>query len=589
MQLCFLFNLVILWFYDVSDEILTQNELLGVHTWWHSNHELNARTPVADNAVRRSPFYNIWVATIEKPDVKFDSFVYMSIPRGGRDKWGYSNEDGAEFSADEAHLTMSWSSFLYDTDSWVYVQNNNHLESATNVTIRPSSLKWQTEWLDNGTIRILVPYSDDGFRFSIEFESELYTAYNDLNGVSGKLNDKGFGRAIHTEPRNAILVFAESFQKMHRYTPNLLMGSIYYVKPGLLNNLDNVTDDIIYFRAGVYYMPWNYHAKLTEHVKWIYFEPGSFVKGAFQFLHDAQNAFKFTGFGVLSGEKYVYEADTNNEYRHKRTFNCHGSCVKLLRFSSAFGRQQSLTLAGVTFVEPPYHSFVVHGDEDSFEMLVENFKMVGAWYWQTDGIELYTNGKMKNTFFHSNDDVLKIYHGNLTINNTVIWKNENGPVVQWGWSPRNITNVFVNNTFVIHNKMYWSDVKGNTCILNSSPSWSPKDIKPDPETSISDLYFENLHVEGMTNCAIRLYALSNTNHIKVKNFQIDGWNDLDATSQASKFQRTSTEISIGANAISFENFKIGNQQVSKNNDNWDAKSLGRLDFDAELYKKWNAV
>lgn len=185
------------------------------------------------------------------------------------------------------------------------------------------------------------------------------------------------------------------------------MGSIHYIEPGLVNNLDEVTTEIIYFLPGVYYMPWNYHAKLTEHVKWIHFEGGAYVKGAFQFMNDTQNAFNFTGFGVLSGENYIYEADTNNEYQHKQTSNCHGTCVKLLRFLSAIEQQQSLTLVGVTFVEPPYHSFVVYGDADTFEMLVDNFKMIGAWYWQTDGIELYTNGKMRNSFIHSNDDVLK--------------------------------------------------------------------------------------------------------------------------------------------------------------------------------------
>lgn len=171
----------------------------------------------------------------------------------------------------------------------------------------------------------------------------------------------------------------------------------------------------------------------------------------------------------------------------------------------------------------------------------------------------------------------------------MIWKNENGPVVQWGWSPRNITNVVVNNTYVIHNKMYWSDVKGNTCILNSSPSWSPSTIEADPNTSISDLYFENVYVEGKTNCAIRLYALSNTTQIKVKNFQIDEWNDLDTMSQASKLQRTSTDISIGTNALCFENYRIGNQLILKNKNNWDSISLGRLDFDSELYENWDAV
>lgn len=242
---------------------------------------------------------------------------------------------------------------------------------------------------------------------------------------------------------------------MSRVTPNDTSDRIYYPAQGLVDNLDNVNKPIIYFKAGIYYMPENYHAKLGANVTWVYLEPGAFVKGAFQFVYSDHEVYNFTGFGVLSGEKYVYEADTSNSYKHKdpSVNDCHGTCVKLLRFLSS-PEQQYMNLLGVTFMEPPYHSFVVYNNEDTFEMHVENFKMVGSWYWQTDGIEIYTDGVMKNTFFHSNDDVLKVYHSNLIINNTVVWKNENGPVIQWGWAPRFINNISVNNTYVIHNKMY---------------------------------------------------------------------------------------------------------------------------------------
>ncbi|MFJ8082999.1 hypothetical protein ACIQ6Y_20620 [Streptomyces sp. NPDC096205] len=41
-----------------------------------------------------------------------------------------------------------------------------------------------------------------------------------------------------------------------------------------------------------------------------------------------------------------------------------------------------------------------------------------------------------------------------------------------GLDPRNIDKLRVNNTHVIHNRMYWKDVKYNTCILNSSEKWT---------------------------------------------------------------------------------------------------------------------
>lgn len=565
-------------------------------TWWHPNHELNSTTPVADNAVRRSTFYDVKVSTVAAPNTKYDSFTYMSIPRGGREKWGYSDSDGAEF-ADQANLTMSWSTFLYSSDTWVYVtlRNGATIASANDVKIRPTALNLQKEMVNSNTIRIRVPYSVNGYKFSVEFNNYLYTAYNDMSGTSGQLNANGVGRAIHTEPRNAMLIFAEpklGGAEATRLIPTSASGSIYYPPAGEVSNLDSVTQEIIFFAPGTYYMPYNYHARLPANVKWVYIAPGAYIKGAFQFVHDNQGVYKFTGYGALSGEKYVYEPDTNNAYQHRIASECHGSCVKLLRLQSS-DMQQYLDFQGVTLVEPPYHSFVVYGNEETFQMRVENIKQVGSWYWQTDGIELYTNGTMKNAFFHSNDDVLKVYHSNIAIDNTVIWKNENGPVIQWGWAPRNMNNVRVSNTYVIHNKMYWKDVKTNTCVINSSPSWSSIYDQPSAAKTVSNLLFENIHVEGKTNCAIRLYAMANTDTVHVKNLHIDSWNDLDPYSQASKFNRQSAALWIGnetssSRGLKLENYRVGGQQIYKAGNNWNSISTGRLDFDGELWENWNA-
>ncbi len=566
----------------------------SLQTWWHASNELNASSPVADNAVRRSTYYDVKVATSAQPAVKYDSFPYMSIPRGGRDKWGYTDQDGAEF-ADSANLSMSWTSFLYSTDTWVEVSlRSGTISSANDVTIRPSALNLTKQMVNGTTIRVLVPYAATGFRFSVEFNNQLYTAYNDLSGSSGQLNDSGIGRAIHTEPRNAMLVFAEPMvpsTDAARLIPTAASGSIYYPAQGQVNNLDTITQEIVYFKPGIYYMPWNYHARLPAGVKWVYLAPGAYVKGAFQFMDENLGVYKMTGFGVVSGEKYVYEPDTNNGYMHTVASDCHASCVKMLRLSSS-AMQQYLDLQGVTFNEPPYHSFVVYGNEDTMQMRVENFKQVGSWYWQTDGLELYTNGTMNNTFFHSNDDVLKIYHNNLAINNTVIWKNENGPVIQWGWAPRNMSGVTIKDTYVIHNKMYWTDVKTNTCVINAAGPWSST-VLPDPTTTVANLTFENLYVEGKTNCALRIYALSNTKNIHIKNLLIDSWNDLDMSSQASKFTRLSSAITIGnetvnSEGLKLENYRVGGQQVYKAGNNWNATSTGRLDFDGELWDDWNA-
>ena len=574
-----------------------------LQTWWHDNYEFNTSSPTASDKVRRSSFYDVQVATAGAPDTRYDSFTYMSIPRSGKGKVGYSEEDGAEFSSG-ANLTMSWSSFQYSTDVWVDVtlRTGQTVTSADQVTIRPRALNFDKHLVNGSTVRIKVPYTSSGQRFSVEFDPQLYTAYNDMAGASGNLTTNASGnRAIHTEPRNSVLIFAEPLltgAEKDRLVPTEASGSIYYPSPGQVTDLDNVSQDIIYFRPGTYSMGSNYHAVLPANVKWVYLAPGAYVKGAFRFFHDTQGLYKVTGYGVLSGEQYVYEADTSNGYQHNVNSNCHSSCVKMLQFQSS-DAQQHLDLQGVTINEPPYHSFVVYGNEDKFSMRVNNYKQVGSWYWQTDGIELYRGSTMKNTFFHANDDVLKMYHSDVSIDDTVIWKNENGPVIQWGWTPRNIDDVAVTNTHVIHNRMFWKDVKYNTCILNSSSHWEDMGSTKtaNPGTTVRNMRFENITVEGTTNCALRVYALSNTENIHIKNLEIDGWNALDPISQVSHLKRYSNaggqRVTIGnettnSRGIKLENYTVGGTTIDKSGTDWSAHKLGRLGFDADTWDSWNA-
>ena len=583
----------------------------NLHTWWHNNGVFNTTGPTADNEVRQSSIYDVQVAQDNQPDKAYDAFTYMSIPRSGKDKIGYTKEDGAEFSS-QAGLSMSWSSFEYAKDAWVDVslRTGQTITSADQVQIRPSSYNFEKQLVDADTVRIKVPYTDAGYRFSVEFEPQLYTAYNDMSGDSGKLTTEAEGnRAIHTEPLNSMMIFAEPKlrgEQKERLVPTEESGSIHYPAEGEVTNLNSVTEEIIYFKPGTYSMGSDYHAVLPPNVKWVYLAPGAYVKGAFRFLHDNQSQYKVTGYGVLSGEQYVYEADTNNNYNHlSGASNCHVSCVKMLQFEAS-NAEQKLDLQGVTINEPPYHSFVTYAHEggkevgvERFRMNVENYKQVGSWYWQTDGIELYSGSTMKNTFFNSNDDVLKMYHSDVTIDNTVIWKNENGPVVQWGWTPRNIDHVNVTNTTVIHNRMYWKDVKYNTCIFNSSSHWEDMGStgKADPNTTVKNMRFENFTVEGMTNCAIRLYALSNTENIHIKNLSIGSWNGLDWTSQVSHVKRYTNpageKVTIGnevpdGNGFALENYSVGGEVIEKAAGNWADYQPGRLGFDGENWDSWNA-
>ncbi|CAF3653128.1 unnamed protein product [Rotaria socialis] len=573
----------------------------NLHTWWHNNIEYNDNSPVRDSSVRASNIYSVQVATTDlHQNNLYDSFTYMSIPRGGRQKWEYDSSDGAEF-AEKTKLTMSWSTFQYLTDVWVIVKLNNSMstiDSIDHVTIRPITLNFKKELVDSRTIRISVPYRAAGYRFSVEFKKQLFTTYHTNYGPSENTG----GQAIHTEPRQALLIFAESIvtgDQIDEYIPNpdIHYNNIYYVPQGEVKNLNIIKETVAYFEPGIYYMPWNYHAIFPTNVHWIYLAPGAYVKGAFQF--QSTDNIKVTGFGVLSGEKYVYEADVANNYHHSIHNQCWATCVKMLRFTSDYGKEQYLQLHGITISEPPYHSFVVYGDDQTFHMSVSSYHQVGSWYWQTDGLEIYRGSSLANTFFHSNDDVLKIYHSDVIVRNIVVWKNENGPVIQWGWSPRTINNVTVDQIDIIHNRIWWSDIKHNTCIINSATHYDDTESTntADPNQLIEDLIISNIRSEGMNSCAMRIYALSSIQSITIKNLWIEQWNQLDKSSQISIFKayedKNGNQVTIGNQSndkkgLALINYTVGTTKITKVANNWQDTSVGRLYFDANLWDSWDA-
>lgn len=579
----------------------------SLHTWWHSNAE-KSTTSIDNGVVRESPYYSTSVASTSDPGNSYNSFTYMSLPRSGNGKLGYTEQDGAEFSS-AAQMSMSWSTFEYSADAYVDVKLDTEqtITSADQVSIRPTSDKFDKTFIGNNTVRIHVPYSSAGYRFSVEFAPQLVTSYNDNSGGSGALTtDSTSGQAVSTEPRNAMLVFAQPMLKGTEATehiPDSTAANVKHVTQSDVSGLNTIDSsiDTLYFDPGTYWMGSTYRAELPANIKWVYLAPGAYVKGAFKFLSTA-SSFKVTGYGVLSGEQYVYEADTENGYQHRdpNKSDCHSSCVKMLQFQST-GSAQTLDLQGVTVASPPYHTFVMYGNEDGpFAMTVNNYQQIGGWYWQTDGLEMYRGSTLRNSFLHSNDDVIKLYHSNVKVDNTVIWKNENGPVFQWGWGARNVENVSVSNTDIIHNRMYWNDQKYNTCVFNSSSSYLDMGATnmADTNQTYKNLTFTNTNVEGMVNCGIRLFAMQNTQKITIDGFHVDAWNKLNQSAQESLFKAFTNadgkQVEIGNQSTDHQglllhNYTVGGTPIIKAGDNWSSNELGRLNFDASLWDNWDAT
>ena len=570
--------------------------------WSHTQTLASADGPVPNDAVRVSPYYVVRVTPADHSVPPQRSCVYMSVPRRGCRVPPYSGEDGAEFAV-EAGLSMSWSSFLYGSDVLVEIERTDRrpITSVGDVLIRPATLAFQIKQLSEYVVQIRVPYCREGLRFSVEFADDILTSYNDLSGISGRLSEDPSGRAIHAEPRHALMIFAEpllSDSESEAFVPDESDGVIHYPSPGQIAGLHEVDADVIYFRPGIYWMPWNEHAQLADRTRWVYLAPGAYVKGAFEFA-GAQDNYRVTGFGVLSGELYVYEADRSDQFGHvpythrsEDAADCHGSCVKMLQCYST-ERPQKLTVHGITLSNPPYHSFVVYGDTERFTTDFLHFKQVGAWTWQTDGPEIYRGGCLAHSFLHANDDVIKLYHSEVSVTDCVIWKGENGPVIQWGWIPRELDTIHVNGLDIIHNRMYWKDVKSNSGLLNASGHWTGAQNTADPEQTIRNILIENVRSEGMNPAAMRFQALANWENIEIRNLWMEAWNGLDDESLQSRLQAGmaadgNRRVTIGnemeeGRGLRLIHCRVGDQLITK-----DSEATGKLRFDADLKDHWNA-
>ena len=59
----------------------------------------------------------------------------------------------------------------------------------------------------------------------------------------------------------------------------------------------------------------------------------------------------------------------------------------------------------------------------------------------------------------------------------------------------------------------------------------------DTTHTIRDLTISNTHVEGMANCAMRIYPLQNLERITIDGLHIDSWNGLTMPAQESFFDQ----------------------------------------------------
>jgi hypothetical protein len=557
-------------------------------TWWHDNGEINTDSMVQLGNVRQSRKYLVQVSIAGANDF-YDSFAYESIPRNGRGRiyspWdapdsntlGSDVDDGITIEP-SVGINMAWSQFEYSTgvDVKIRTRDGSSLPGPSGVKIRPTAISYDIRSSDDGGIIIHVPHDPNGRRFSVEFDNDLYTYRSD-----GSHYVQSGGSVVGVEPKNALLIFASPFLPADM-VPRIDAPDTKVMTPGPINQGDWGSSGILYFPPGVYWMNSNpqgqapkigeNHIRLHPNTYWVYLAPGAYVKGAIEY--STKSNFYATGHGVLSGEHYVYQANPATYYQALKS---DATSLRMWGHNS-LGGGQTWFCQGPTINAPPFNTMDFHGSSD-ITTRISDYKQVGAFFFQTDGPQMYPNSQVHDVFYHVNDDAIKTYYSGVTVTRATIWKGHNDPIVQMGWDTRDVSGVTLRDIHVIHTRYIKSETYVPSAIIGASPFYmSGRSV--DPSKSIS-MTISGLVCEGLCPALMRITPLQNYRDFRIENVAFPDGLQTNSIGTGRSIVPPSSGLRFG---VTISNWTVGGQRVTMSN--FQANSLGQLDIDVSYWGQW---
>jgi hypothetical protein len=421
-------------------------------------------------------------------------------------------------SGDECCRTFSWTTF--ETAGPVTIRVKRKEGGFNSVTIRPSRFNITATKIGSDTAEFTV---QPGQKVSVEFDTELKASC---------FTGPPFGVPCI---KDIMMVFADPIKLVSDLT-GVAPADIFTVTPGLHETMETVAGatppvagkstlgtaggkKVVVFGPGVYDIG---YWQVPNNVEHIHLEGGAVVFGAIDVLplgyaavHDAptinnvwrnawsskalRSSFKVTGPGVLSGAKLPWHLKKDFTYTSNDDWWAH---VKGLQFAVS-----NITVKDITIANSPHWvlSFINDDDERS-KGVFDNFKMVGAWTYNNDGLPnpAGATSVIRNAFIHANDDAFKIYNSGSTISNCVVWQANNGAVIQFGWFPKTVSNVTVRDIDVIHFENWYGVNQVNRAVINYANAGGPG--------TISNIRFDNFIIEGPV---LRLFGLNTVGSAQV--------------------------------------------------------------------------
>ncbi|KAH0033730.1 glycoside hydrolase family 49 protein, partial [Aureobasidium melanogenum] len=572
-----------------------------LHTWWHDS-GIMTRLVLQPASVRQSDLYSIQV-TNSADQTYYDSFVYQTIPRNGQGNILIPNDPSSTTTASDGitieetiGMTMSWTSFLYSADVRLKVHRLDNVSiQSDSFVIRPTNLDFTTS-ISDGDLFILVPYDGQGKKFSVEFNDNLYEFHDGCSSPSCSYvqNTTSSGPyyvedyddsmpLMSVEPLDSLFIFASPFED-ESLVPDETLDNVLIVEEGRISGLDTTQANTVIFKPGVYYATATDYLNLSSTVDWLYFAPGAYVKGAVEY-HTNSALIKATGHGVLSGEQYVYQADPTDGFQNH---NVNGSPLRMWKGTVPSGQNTTWLVNGPTLNSPPFNSMDWYGDMAALTVSCTDYKQVGGFFGQTDGMEAYPGSVYQDIFYHTNDDTIKVYYSDVSISNVLVQKASTAPVIQFGWASRNLSNIQVDNVNIIHSR--WNSNGSNPGLIGSNNVYDPSTTSTsamnsstaDTYSTAQDITFSNIRAEGISGPLMRIYALENFSNITISNVWIEefgscsGYEELGISESFMPAMTNANGENVTVEGFVISNFMVGDEKVTLDT----ASTVGQLYWDA---------
>ncbi|PWJ37884.1 carbohydrate-binding protein [Sediminitomix flava] len=428
------------------------------------------------------PTSDYYTVTVKQNGNTYNTIVYMSE----------SNADNNSRAQSILNNSISWTNFSFSGAVTVRVQLKSGQNKVTypSASILPKSKGITPVKINNTTLEFTIT---EAGQYSVEFGTDGY--------------------------ENGLMIFADPLE-----TRSAPTGSDVKVcdpcNQSDLNNLSGYT--AVHFKDEFH--PINTW-QVPTNIKEIYIAGGAVVRGAIH-LMDANNDNTLVhGRGIVDGGGLYYPWTSLKTHGMESTTTVSGVTVEGITFSQA----------GAFFVR-------LLGTDNKMDWI----KTIGGWNFNNDGLVGYTNTEITNSFVWADDDGIKLYRDNQTVDNIVMWHLVNGACFQWCWNSVSAKNVRVSNVDIIHGQ--WPGDGQNQGVFNARGSsttsgtgtqtdWIFTNINVDTEVKvlfnlapktphyINDIEFNNISAKtssGVINRIAGYDANHKVDNVRINNLEMNG-------------------------------------------------------------------